>query len=278
MIKMRKYLAFALVVGLILSSMTVLAYDGTVNEKNENQAYNQFEGDKAPTASDGLEKGDYWYNTATDAMKQWNGTSWVATGCDEESSDSGSSDKSDSKSAAEKEAERLAEEKAAAERAAQAQASAESVRLEAEAADEGFVNGAQLQLAKAANKSAGEYNNNAVVKTPGIDNAVAVAQGGNLVVDGRTTGATAAISKVSVAFVDSVRAAQEGTVLNVVDVQLPAVAASVNFYMPGVSDSANIAAVQYLSGRWVDVEVTEVRADHVVLNLKSSGVVAFLEK
>ncbi len=34
---------------------------------------------------------------------------------------------------------------------------------------------------------------------------------------------------------------------------------------------ANVAAVQYVDGAWVDVEVVEVRADYVVLDLKQNG-------
>lgn len=201
----------------------------------------------------------------------------------ESSSSSGScsvSDNSTSKSLSseEKAAIAVAKEKAEAERTALVEASREAVRMESEAAGEGFENAAQMQYAQAANKSAGEYYNNAVSETQGIEEATPVAQGGNLVVDGKVTNMTASISKVPVAFVDSVRAAQEGTVLNVVDIQFPATEATINFYMPGVAAGANIAAVQYVDGAWVDVDVKEVRADHVVLDLKSNGIVAFLAK
>lgn len=227
---MRKYLAFTLAMGLMLSSMVVNA-----------------EGSSSSSGS--------------------------STSCSV-------SDNSTSKSLSseEKAVIAAAKEKAEAERAALAAASREAVRMEAEAAGAGFENAAQMQYAQAANKSAGEYYNNAVLDTQGIEEATPVAQGGNLIVDGKVTNMTANISKVSAAFVDSVRAAQEGTVLNVVDVQFPAAEATINFYMPGVADGANIAAVQYKSGTWVDVAVKEVRADHVVLDLKSNGVVAFLAK
>lgn len=155
---------------------------------------------------------------------------------------------------------------------------AEALALQATATDEGFADVATMQTATAQNKSAGEYYNNAVTQTTGIEEATPVAQGGNLIVDGVVTNMTATISKVDVAFVDSVRAAQEGTVLNVVDVSFPAVAATINFYMPGVAADANITALQYVDGAWVDVEVKEVRADHVVLNLKQNGRVAFIAK
>ena len=182
------------------------------------------------------------------------------------------------KSAAEKAAEAVAIEEARVYAEALAIASAESAVLESEAYYGGFKNGAELRLAAAEHKSAGEYNNNAVVTTPGIEKAVPVAQGGNLVIDGQVTGATATISKVSTVYVDSVRASQAGTVLNVVDVAYPAAEATINFYMPGVAAGANVAAVQYVDGAWVNVDVVAVNADHVVLNMKGDGVVAFIAK
>lgn len=176
-------------------------------------------------------------------------------------------------SAAEK-AERL---KAEEERKALERASREAVRLEKEAAENGFVNGAQMQDAKAKGKSADEYYNNAVVDTPGIENPVSVSQGGKLVVDGKITNMTATIEKVPSVYVDSIRAARQGTLLNVVKVNYPATEAVITFYMPGVQAGDLIMAAQYEDGLWTDVEVTEVRADHVTLSLKGNGVVAFLK-
>lgn len=184
------------------------------------------------------------------------------------------------KSKAEKEREALEEAeklKAEEERKALEEASRGSVRLEKEAAENGFANGAQMQDAKAKGKSADEYYNNAVVDTPGIENPVPVAQGGKLVVDGKTTNMTATIEKVSSIYVDSIRTARQGTVLNVVKVNYPAAEAVITFYMPGVQAGDVIMAVQYEGGLWTDVEVTEVRADHVTLSLKENGVVAFLK-
>ena len=90
---------------------------------------------------------------------------------------------------------------------------------------------------------------------------------------------SATISKVTNrAYVDSVRIEQEGRVLNVVDVSYPAVNATINFYMPGITGAENIVALQYSAGTWVNVEVVEVRADHVTLNMMGNGVVAFIAK
>lgn len=156
---------------------------------------------------------------------------------------------------------------------------AEADAVQGAAYDEGFADVGDMYRAAEKGMSAGEYYNNAVVSTPGIENAITVGQGGNLVVDGKVTNMSATISKVTNrAYVDSVRIEQEGTVLNVVDVQYPAVEATINFYTPGVLGGMEIVALQYNAGTWVEVEVAEVRDDHIVLNMKGNGVVAFIAK
>ncbi|MCM1039692.1 MAG: hypothetical protein NC434_10245 [Ruminococcus sp.] len=155
---------------------------------------------------------------------------------------------------------------------------AEAIANQNAALDAGFSNVADMYKAAEKNMSAGEYYNNAVTSTPGIENATPVGQGGNLIVNGEVTNMAATISKVNRTYVDSVRAVTEGAVLNVVDVQFPALEATINFYMPGVTGDAEVIALQYANGTWTDVEITEIRADHVVLNLKQNGIVAFIQK
>ena len=92
----------------------------------------------------------------------------------------------------------------------------------AAAISNGFADTADYNAAKEANKSAGEYYNNAVTDTPGIENAIPVAQGGNLVVDGVVTGMTATISKVDGVSLDEISRVQPGRILNVVSVSFPA--------------------------------------------------------
>ena len=148
----------------------------------------------------------------------------------------------------------------------------------AAAVSNGFADTTDYYAAKEANKSAGEYYNNAVTDTPGIENAIPVSQGGNLVVDGVVTGMTATISKVDGVSLDEISRVQPGRILNVVSVSFPATEATINFYMPGVEAGANIVALQYIDGQWVDVPVVEVRADHVVLGAVKNGKVAFVLK
>ena len=52
--------------------------------------------------------------------------------------------------------------------------------------------------------------------------------------------------------------------------------ATINFYLKGLAGSTKVAARQYVNGSWIDVEIVEIRADHVVLNLTNSGAVAFV--
>lgn len=286
--KIRKYLAFLMAMGLMLSGMTVLAAGsygtggaGEIHDFGYNHHYIGLEEPSVSNTPDGQHPivGDTWKGDGN-VWHTFDGIRWKEGYFPEYRSASrlsSSSGSSKSLSSAEKAAIAAAKEKEAAERKALEEASREAVRLEGEAVAQGFVNGAQMQDAEAAGKSADEYYNNAVLDTQGIEEATPVAQGGNLIVDGKVTNMTASISKVSIAFVDSVRANKDGIVLNVVDVQFPAAEATINFYMPGVTDGANIAAAQYIDGAWTDVEVMEVRADHVVLNLKSNGVVAFLK-
>ncbi len=276
----RKWLAFMLAVGLMVSAMSVFAADeeetgGNGGQQTESNGPQQFNQADAPTS--GMTEGDFWWSSNESKMYVYKGGKWVLTDSyGGSSSDSGSSS-SDSKSAAEREAEARAEAEATKERLIQEQASAEAVRLVGAAMDEGFADVGDMYRAAEKNMSAGEFYNNAVVSTPGIENAMTVGQGGNLVVDGQVTNMSASISKVTNrAYVDSVRIEQEGTVLNVVEVSYPAVEATINFYTPGITGEESIIALQYNAGTWVDVEVAEVRADHVTLNMKGNGVVAFI--
>lgn len=303
----RKLGAFVLVMGLAMGSMTVCAEgynyvkftggqqvtesQGTVTVGGFGDNKNSYEGAQEPSASNipediTLAQGDGWQNTSANKSYIYDGSTWVeqtfeAPGPSVGGSSATSTSKSGSmeedalREAVEKEA---AQKEAAEKEAAQIIAHAETIALQAEAVEEGFADIADLQIAAEKNMSAGEYYNNAVIETAGIEEATPVAQGGSLVVDGVVTNMTATISKVDVAFVNSVCAAQEGTVLNVVDVRFPAKAATINFYMPGVTADENIVALQYVDGAWVNVEITEVRADHVVLNLKQNGRVAFIAK
>lgn len=150
-------------------------------------------------------------------------------------------------------------------------------------AEDGFHAAADQQAASERGLTAGEYYNNAVVTAPGIASALPVGQGGKIMINGVATNLTATLSKAVQAVVASANAqvaALGGTLLNVVKVDFPGAnynVATINFYVKGLAEGKKVAAKQYVNGAWVDVEVVEVRADHVVLNLKNSGAVAFVE-
>lgn len=239
---LKKWIAFMLAAGLIVSAVNVTA----VTVKAEDSSSGSDSSEEFP---DGMimESSGGWYIKINGKWVPYN-----------PGSASGNSD---------------AEAHAAAEAAAAAEAEKQA------AIDEGFENVGDVYNAAGKNMSASEYYNNVVISTPGIENAVTVGQGGNIVVNGASTNMTAMISKVTRTYVDSVRANQpDGKLLNVVDISYPAAEASINFYMPSVTAEMDITALQYSEGTWVNVDVVEVREDHVVLNMKSSGVVAFIAK
>lgn len=136
--------------------------------------------------------------------------------------------------------------------------------------------------AEAEGKSIGEYMNNTVMKVPGLDDVTPVAQGGGIVIDGQASNVTLSVQKPLPAYVTyakSQASAIGGKVLNVVDIKTTVSfgTATANFYMPGVKTGSNVQVFQYVDNQWVSVGVSEVRDDHVVVDLTSVGVLAFIE-
>lgn len=149
-------------------------------------------------------------------------------------------------------------------------------------ASAGFVTSSDAQAAADRGMSAGEYYNNVVATTPGIENALPVGQGGKIIINGVVTNLTATLSKVSKSVATdaaSQASALGGRVLNVVKVEFPGAnykVATINFYVKGLADGQKVVAKQLVNGSWIDVEVVEARADHIVLNLTNAGPVAFV--
>lgn len=147
---------------------------------------------------------------------------------------------------------------------------------------EGFANASDAQAAAQRGLSAGEYYNNVVSSTPGVTDAMPVGQGGSILINGVPSNLTAALSRVSRAVAGSAQsqaAVLGGKLLNVVGLKFPAAnfnTATVNFYVKGLADGTRIAARQYVNGQWIEVDVVESRADHVILILKGNGPVAFI--
>lgn len=131
-------------------------------------------------------------------------------------------------------------------------------------------------------KSIGEYVSNSVVEVPGLDEVTPVGQGGKVVLDGQSSNVSFSVMKPLSAHVNAAKsqaAALGGSVLNVVNIQANVSfgTASVNFYLPGVKTGANIQVYQYANGQWNSLKVTEIRDDHVVVDMTSLGVLAFIQ-
>ena len=138
---------------------------------------------------------------------------------------------------------------------------------------EGFAHAADQQAAAERGMTAAEYYNNAVVSTPGVENAMPVGQGGKIVINGVATNLTATLANAQAA-------ALGGTLLNVINISFPGAnynTATINFYLKGLLGDSKVVVKQLVNGVWVDVEVVEIRADHVVLNLTGKGAVAFVQ-
>lgn len=130
----------------------------------------------------------------------------------------------------------------------------------------------------------GEYMNNAVTGIWAMDEVVPVAQGGKVIVDGKESNMTFSVLKPELSRVYSAKdhaAALGGSVLNVVKVAVPAnlkwASANVNFYTPGIVSGQNVKVYAYANDTWTECNVTEVREDHVVVDITSEGILAFIE-
>lgn len=142
----------------------------------------------------------------------------------------------------------------------------------------------QEVAAAAVGKSVGEYTNNAVVEVPGLTEVTPLGQGGHVIINGAPSNVVFFLTKPSAAVVDSAKSQAEvlgGKVLNVVGTTSQVIGkfstAQVNFYAKGVKAGQLIKVYQLINGEWVELEVAEIREDHVVVNMTSHGVLAFIE-
>lgn len=141
---------------------------------------------------------------------------------------------------------------------------------------------AVVSAATAEGKTVGEYMNNAVTELPGLENVTPVGQGGHVIINGAPSNQTFSVLKPHYAYVTYAKNLANGLggkVLNVATIKASVSfnTATVNFYAKGVKTGQNIKVYQYVNGSWVEVEVTEIRDDHVVVNMTSLGTLAFIE-
>ena len=131
--------------------------------------------------------------------------------------------------------------------------------------------------AMAEDKTVGEYMNNAVTRLPGLENVTPLGQGGHVIINGVPGNQTFSVLKPHYAYVNFAKTLAGGVggrVLNVAEIKasVPFDTAIVNFYAEGVKAGQNIKVYQYRDEAWVEIEVTEIREDHVVVNMTSLGV------
>lgn len=149
--------------------------------------------------------------------------------------------------------------------------------------EESGVSAEVYTAAQEAGLSVTEYVTNSIIEVPGLENVTPVGQGGKIVVDGKKTNQTFSLRKPSSTYVTSAKsqaASLGGSVLNVVNIQggiAPGKTATVNFYMPGVQTGENVQVYRYADGQWNSLNVSEVRDDHVVVDMTETGVLAFIQ-
>ncbi len=129
----------------------------------------------------------------------------------------------------------------------------------------------------------GEYMNNAVTEVPGLDEATPLGQGGHVIINGAPSNQTFSVLKPERGTVDSAKVYAEnlgGKVLNVALINASIrnfQTATVNFYLKGIAAGQNIKVYQLIDGVWVELTVSEIREDHMVVNMTSLGTLAFIE-
>lgn len=133
------------------------------------------------------------------------------------------------------------------------------------------------------NKTVGEYMNNAVTEVPGLDEVVPLGQGGHVIINGVPSNQTFSVLKPTRKEVDSAKthaASLNGKVLNVAQIKASVSSfktATVNFYLKGIKAGQNIKVYQLVNGEWIELTVTEIRDDHLVVDMTSLGTLAFIE-
>ncbi len=135
----------------------------------------------------------------------------------------------------------------------------------------------------AEDKLVDEYMANAVTGIWAMDKVTPVAQGGNVILDGKQTNVTFPVLKPELSRVYSAKdyaASLGGNILNVVKIETHVGfgVANVNFYMPGITGQENIHVYTFneSTNTWAELSVTEKRADHVAVNMTGTGVLAFI--
>ncbi len=123
-----------------------------------------------------------------------------------------------------------------------------------------------------------------VTSAPGLDDVIAVGQGGKLVLNGKTTRATFVMRETTSGTVSSAKvlAAQVGgTVKNVVETYAPGVRFSkcqVDFKVYGCKSGDSYKVYQMgANGTWQEVQVDDIHDGHIVCTVYKTGTFAFVK-
>ena len=134
-----------------------------------------------------------------------------------------------------------------------------------------------------AHQQVDEYLGNAITAIWAMDYAAPVGQGGGVVLDGVQSNVTFVLQKPELSRVYSakeVAASMGEELLNVVkfDTHVGFGTANVNFYIPTLGPDDDIHVCQYdeTTDSWVELNITELRDDHLCVDVNSTGTLAFI--
>ena len=139
-------------------------------------------------------------------------------------------------------------------------------------------------VADAYGMSYAEVANNSISSAEGVakDDFYAFSQGDKILINGEPSNQKVILRKVTDKnpAKKAIKDDLNGKLVNYFSAILPVAdgnTVSVNFYVPKIKGTeTNLIAQQYVDGKWVDVKITEVRKNHVILDLDKSGVVRFV--
>lgn len=128
-----------------------------------------------------------------------------------------------------------------------------------------------------------EYMGNVVTGIWAMDYVLPIGQGGKVILDGVETNVTFVLQKPELSRVYSAKdlAASMGEdLINVVkiDTHVGFGTANVNFLVPSIQAGEDFHVCQYdeTTDSWVELNITEIREDHVCVDMDSVGTFAFI--
>ncbi len=139
---------------------------------------------------------------------------------------------------------------------------------------------ADIEVAAAANnQSVAEYANNAVTVLPGVESVTPMAP--DVVMINGAASRAVRLAKPNNAVVGTAKthaANLGGKLMNVLVIKSRAQfqTAQINMLTMGVRAGQNIKVYQLVNGQLVELEVLEIREDHVVFNVTSPGTIMFV--